>query len=81
MVNKKESKKRLFSGKVVSDSMDKTVVVSFERSYQHPLLGKVVRSSKKYKIHDENNAVFAQSTSSNKIILSLNSHSSLLSHV
>jgi small subunit ribosomal protein S17 len=35
--------------------MDKTVVVAVERSYRHPLYGKVVRTRKKYVAHDENN--------------------------
>ncbi len=55
MIDNKKTKKRMFSGKVISDSMNKTVVVSLERSHNHPLLSKVVRSSKKYKVHDENN--------------------------
>lgn len=42
-------------GKVVSDKMDKTVVVSVETRVRHPLYKKTVKSSKKYKAHDENN--------------------------
>lgn len=42
-------------GKVVSDKMDKTVVVAVERSVKHPLYGKVVRRTYKLKAHDENN--------------------------
>lgn len=45
---------RALEGKVVSDKMDKTIVVSVPRTYKHPLLGKIVRRSKKYKVHDEN---------------------------
>ncbi len=45
--------KRIMRGKVVSDKMDKTVVVQIERSYMHPLFKKVMRSRKKYKVHDE----------------------------
>lgn len=45
--------KRVMRGKVVSDKMDKTVVVQIERSYMHPLFKKVMRSRKKYKVHDE----------------------------
>ena len=44
---------RTLQGKVVSDAMQKTIVVSVERTYKHPTLGKVMRSSKKYKAHDE----------------------------
>ena len=42
-------------GVVVSDRMDKTVVVLVERRYAHPLYGKQVTRSKKYHAHDENN--------------------------
>ena len=42
-------------GTVVSDKMDKTVVVQVERVSRHPLYGKVIKSHKKYKAHDENN--------------------------
>jgi len=42
-------------GTVTSDKMDKTVVVTVERSTRHPLYGKVVKVYKKYKVHDENN--------------------------
>ena len=43
-------------GKVVSDKMDKTIVVLVEDRVTHPLYKKIVRISKKYKAHDENNA-------------------------
>ncbi|MCK9225292.1 MAG: 30S ribosomal protein S17 [Candidatus Muirbacterium halophilum] len=42
-------------GIVVSNKMDKTVVVSIESIFRHPLYKKVIRNSKKYKAHDENN--------------------------
>ena len=42
-------------GTVVSDKMNKTVVVRVERRYAHPLYGKQVTRSKKYHAHDENN--------------------------
>lgn len=47
--------KRILQGKVVSNKADKTVVVLVERRFKHPLLGKVVKKSKKYMAHDENN--------------------------
>ncbi len=47
--------KRTLIGKVVSDKMDKTVTVLVERKVKHPLLGKIIRVSKKYHAHDENN--------------------------
>lgn len=42
-------------GKVVSDKMDKTIVVAIEYSVKHPLYGKVVKRTYKLKAHDENN--------------------------
>lgn len=47
--------KRTLTGRVVSDKMDKTVVVLIERLVKHPLYGKMMRKSKKYHAHDENN--------------------------
>lgn len=46
---------RSLTGRVVSDKMDKTVTVLVERRVKHPLYGKVIRLSKKYHAHDENN--------------------------
>lgn len=46
---------RALTGRVVSDKMDKTVTVLVERRVKHPLYGKVIRLSKKYHAHDENN--------------------------
>ncbi len=48
-------KGKVRSGKVVSDKMDKTRVVLVERTTKHPLYGKIIRRSKKFKFHDENN--------------------------
>lgn len=42
-------------GTIVSDKMNKTVVVVVERRYAHPLYGKQVTRTKKYHAHDENN--------------------------
>lgn len=51
-----ESKlKRTLTGTVVSDKMDKTITVLVERKVKHPLLGKIIRVSKKYHAHDERN--------------------------
>lgn len=47
--------KRTLNGTVVSDKMDKTVTVLVERKVKHPLLGKIIRVSKKYHAHDEAN--------------------------
>jgi small subunit ribosomal protein S17 len=49
--------KRILQGTVVSDAMEKTVVVRVERRFTHPLLKKTVRRTKKYQAHDESNAV------------------------
>lgn len=46
-------KKRL--GRVVSDKMDKTIVVAVETKVRHPLYGKTVNRTTKFKAHDENN--------------------------
>ena len=51
----REQRKRLV-GTVISDKMDKTVVVAVTTTKRHPLYGKVIRVMKKYKAHDENNA-------------------------
>jgi small subunit ribosomal protein S17 len=50
----RERRKQL-TGRVVSNKMDKTVVVKVERLQRHRVYKKVVRKSKKYKAHDENN--------------------------
>lgn len=51
-----DNKKKLFTGEVVSDAMDKTVVVRYERSFKHEKFHKVVKTAKKYKVHDEHNS-------------------------
>ena len=51
----RENRKTLV-GRVVSDKMDKTVVVSVTRTKRHRLYGKVIRRSTKFKAHDEQNA-------------------------
>ena len=48
-----EAVRRVLEGVVVSDKMQKTIVVRVERAYQHPRLGKIIRCAKKYKAHDE----------------------------
>ena len=42
-------------GKVVSDKMDKTIVVAVEDHVKHPLIGKIVKKTYKLRAHDENN--------------------------
>lgn len=49
------NRRKLRLGKVVSDRMDKTVVVSIERLVKHPTVGRYVRKRSKFKVHDEKN--------------------------
>ena len=42
-------------GRVVSDKMDKTIVIAIEDSVRHPLYKKIVKRTSKLKVHDENN--------------------------
>jgi len=49
--------RRVMQGIVVSDKMDKTVVVKVERRVMHPIYKKYLRQSKRYLAHDETNAV------------------------
>lgn len=51
-----QEQRKVLTGTVVSNKMDKTVVVRVERTFRHPLYGKVVRTHKKYHAHDEDNA-------------------------
>ena len=47
--------KKILSGVVISDKPNKSITVLVERKYQHPLLKKVIKSKKKYNVHDERN--------------------------
>ena len=47
--------KKVLSGVVIGDKPNKTITVMVERKYQHPLLKKVIKSKKKYNVHDEEN--------------------------
>ncbi len=49
------SNRKVRIGKVVSDKMDKTIVVATEKLVAHPLYNKQVKQTKKYKAHDEEN--------------------------
>jgi len=55
MANETRNVRKARTGVVVSDAMDKTVVVSVERRITHPVYGKIMRRSKKYYAHDEKN--------------------------
>lgn len=54
-MERKRGNRKQRSGMVVSDKMDKTVVVKVVRRFKHPLFKKYVSSSKNYKAHDETN--------------------------
>ena len=57
--SKKTSDQKIYKtliGSVTSDKMDKTIVVTVERTTRHPLYGKVIKLHKKYKAHDEENS-------------------------
>ena len=54
-VSTQRSAGKVQAGLVVSDKMDKTVVVAVEDRFKHPLYGKVVRRTSKLKAHDEQN--------------------------
>ena len=51
-IEEKKSR-QIFIGEVVSDKMEKTIVVKTERTFKHPRFHKVLRRTKKYKVHDE----------------------------
>ena len=46
---------RTLQGRVISDKMDKTVVVAIERQVKHPIYGKFIKRTTKLHVHDENN--------------------------
>lgn len=52
----REQRKQLI-GVVTSDKMDKTIVVAVTNTKRHPVYGKVMRLTKKYKAHDESNEI------------------------
>ncbi|MDQ3387958.1 MAG: 30S ribosomal protein S17 [Gemmatimonadota bacterium] len=54
-IQDERNRRKTRTGTVVSDKMDKTVVVVVERRFSHPLYGKQLTRSKKFHAHDENN--------------------------
>ena len=54
-MNNDRNLRKTRTGKVVSNKMDKTIVVAIEDNKKHPLYGKIIRTTKKFKAHDENN--------------------------
>ena len=51
----RESKRKIRIGEVVSDKMNKTIVVMVQRTTTHPVYNKVITKAKRYKVHDEQN--------------------------
>jgi small subunit ribosomal protein S17 len=51
----KRNRRKIRLGRVVSDKMDKTVVVKIERTMRHPLYERIIKSSSKLYAHDERN--------------------------
>jgi small subunit ribosomal protein S17 len=54
-MNQRTTRRKVRIGRVVSDKMDKTIVVAVETYKKHPLYGKRVKYTKKFKAHDERN--------------------------
>lgn len=54
-MTEERNQRKVYQGHVVSDKMDKTIVVQIETQKRHPVYGKRMKYSKKYKAHDENN--------------------------
>ncbi|OIO80057.1 MAG: 30S ribosomal protein S17 [Candidatus Omnitrophica bacterium CG12_big_fil_rev_8_21_14_0_65_43_15] len=51
----RESKRKIRTGEVVSDKMNKTIVVMVQRTTTHPVYNKIITKAKRYKVHDEQN--------------------------
>ena len=56
-MEEKRAQRKIRTGRVVSDKMDQTIVVAVESRIRHPLYGRIIRRTKKFKAHDETNAV------------------------
>jgi small subunit ribosomal protein S17 len=54
-VSQERANRKTRTGVVTSNKMDKTIVVSIQTKVQHPLYGKMVNRTTKFKVHDENN--------------------------
>jgi len=55
MTSETKNNKKVFRGEVVSDKMDKTIVVTVKRYVKHAKYGKFIKKSKRYKAHDAEN--------------------------
>lgn len=53
MITKAQKEKRVYTGVVISDKMDKTLVVETKRTFVEEKLSKILRTTKNYKVHDE----------------------------
>ena len=49
--------RKVRAGRVISDKMDKTVIVAIETKVRHPLYGRIIRRTMKFKAHDETNEI------------------------
>ena len=56
-MEEKRAQRKIRTGRVVSDKMDQTIIVAVESRIRHPLYGRIIRRTKKFKAHDETNAV------------------------
>lgn len=54
-MEEKRAQRKVRTGEIVSDKMDKTVVVAVKSKIRHPLYGKIIRRTTKFKVHDETN--------------------------
>ena len=54
-MSEERNARKVYQGHVVSDKMDKTIVVAVETKVRHPLYGKTMNRTTKFKAHDENN--------------------------
>lgn len=52
-MEERTAQRKVRAGRVVSDKMDKTVIVAVESRVRHPLYGRIIRRTKKFKAHDE----------------------------
>lgn len=61
-MSEQRNERKVQIGKVVSDKMEKTIVVAVETYKKHPLYGKRIKYTKKFKAHDENNTAVVGDT-------------------
>ena len=54
-MSEERNERKVYQGRVVSDKMDKTIVIRIDTQKQNTIVGKRMKYSKTYKVHDENN--------------------------